>query len=68
VGAFEQIKGKAKEALGSVTGSDGLRREGQAQQLKAEEELRSRRARLEADRHARQAEAHERAERRHQGT
>jgi uncharacterized protein YjbJ (UPF0337 family) len=68
VGAFDRIKGKAKEAVGSATGSDDLRREGQAQQLKAEEELRSRRARLEADKHERLAEAHERAERRHQGT
>lgn len=68
MGVFDQIKGKAKEAVGSATGSDGLRREGQAQQLKAEEERRSRKARLEADKHARQAEAHERAQRRHQGT
>ena len=74
MGAFDHIKGKAKEAVGSVTGSDDLRREGQAQQLKAEEERLSRKARLEADRHERlaeeherRAEAHERAERGHQG-
>jgi uncharacterized protein YjbJ (UPF0337 family) len=37
-GVVEDVKGKAKEAVGSVTGRDDLRREGHAQQDKAEAE------------------------------
>ncbi|MCW2731367.1 MAG: hypothetical protein JWR13_2183 [Mycobacterium sp.] len=37
-GVVEDVKGKAKEAVGSVTGRDDLKREGQAQQDKAEAE------------------------------
>ncbi|MEZ0362180.1 CsbD family protein [Mycobacterium sp. pUA109] len=37
-GAVEGVKGKAKEAVGTVTGRDDLIREGQAQQDKAEAE------------------------------
>jgi uncharacterized protein YjbJ (UPF0337 family) len=35
-GVVEGVKGKAKEAVGAVTGQDDLTREGQAQQDKAE--------------------------------
>jgi len=35
-GVVEDVKGKAKEAAGAVTGQDRLQREGQAQQDKAE--------------------------------
>lgn len=35
-GAVEGLKGKAKEALGAVTGNDELAREGRAQQDKGE--------------------------------
>lgn len=35
-GVVEGIKGKAKEAIGTVTGRDDLVREGKAQQDKAE--------------------------------
>ena len=35
-GVVEGVKGKAKEAVGAVTGQDNLTREGQAQQDKAE--------------------------------
>ena len=35
-GVVEDIKGKAKEAVGHVTGDDDLKNEGQAQQDKAE--------------------------------
>ena len=35
-GVVEDVKGKAKEAVGTVTGRDDLIREGQAQQDKAE--------------------------------
>jgi uncharacterized protein YjbJ (UPF0337 family) len=35
-GVVEGVKGKAKEAVGAVTGNDNLRREGEAQQDKAD--------------------------------
>jgi uncharacterized protein YjbJ (UPF0337 family) len=35
-GVVEDVKGKAKEAVGAVAGRDDLTREGQAQQDKAE--------------------------------
>ncbi|CAN5336791.1 CsbD family protein [soil metagenome] len=35
-GAVEDVKGKAKEAVGTVTGRDDLQKEGQAQQDKAD--------------------------------
>jgi uncharacterized protein YjbJ (UPF0337 family) len=68
VGALDDIKGKAKEATGSVTGSDDLRKEGQAQQQKSAEEQRSQEARLEAEKHDEKADAQERTEARHQGS
>lgn len=37
-GVVEDVKGKAKEAAGAVTGSDKLKREGEAQQSKADAE------------------------------
>jgi uncharacterized protein YjbJ (UPF0337 family) len=37
-GVVEDVKGKAKEAVGTVTGRDDLTREGKAQQDKAEAE------------------------------
>jgi uncharacterized protein YjbJ (UPF0337 family) len=37
-GVVEDVKGKAKEAVGTVTGQDDLRREGAAQQDKADAE------------------------------
>jgi uncharacterized protein YjbJ (UPF0337 family) len=35
-GVIENVKGKAKEIIGIVTNRDGLRKEGRAQQEKAE--------------------------------
>ena len=35
-GVFEDVKGKAKEAVGSVVGNENLKAEGAAQQDKAE--------------------------------
>jgi uncharacterized protein YjbJ (UPF0337 family) len=35
-GVIEDVKGKAKEIIGIVTNRDGLRKEGRAQQEKAE--------------------------------
>ena len=68
MGVFDDAKGKAKEAVGSVTGSDDLRAEGLAQQRKSDEETRAERARLEAERHEEQAAAHEEKEQRRQGS
>jgi uncharacterized protein YjbJ (UPF0337 family) len=68
VSAFEEAKGKAKEATGSLTGSDDLREEGQAQQRKSEEERKAEDAQAEAEKHADRAERHENAESRHQGS
>ncbi len=64
-GIVEDVKGKAKEGVGTVTGNDSLKREGSAQQDKAqsqrevagkEAEAEKARAKAEAD------EARERAE------
>lgn len=37
-GVVEEVKGKAKEAAGAVTDNDKLKREGEAQQSKADAE------------------------------
>jgi uncharacterized protein YjbJ (UPF0337 family) len=65
---IEKLKGKAKDTVGALIGSDSLREEGQAQQLKAEEKLRAEEARRRAEQHEQRAELHERAERDRQGT
>jgi uncharacterized protein YjbJ (UPF0337 family) len=64
----DRLKGKAKEAVGSVTGSDGLREEGLAQQRKAAEREKAELARKDADRHEQLAKVHEERERANQGT
>ncbi|MEY2424926.1 MAG: hypothetical protein QOI61_498 [Actinomycetota bacterium] len=51
-GVTETIKGKAKEAVGSITDNDALKREGEAQQQKG-------RADVNADKHEAKAKAHE---------
>lgn len=38
VGAFEEVKGKVKQAAGDLTDDDQLRREGKAQERKGEAE------------------------------
>lgn len=60
---LDGLKGKAKEALGDVTGSDGLREEGQAQQHKEAERERAANAQHVADEHAERAEQQSAAER-----
>ena len=37
-GVVEEVKGRVKEAVGSITGNDDLKREGTAQQQKADDE------------------------------
>lgn len=65
-GVVEDVKGKAKEAAGAVTGQDELRHEGRAQQDKAaaEREVASKEA--EAEKARAKAEAHEAEQRAHQ--
>lgn len=48
-GVVEDVKGKAKEAVGAVTGQDDLTREGRAQQDKAEAQRDAARKEAEAD-------------------
>ena len=65
-GVIEDVKGKAKEAVGAVTGHDDLKKEGQAQQDKAdssrevaEKEAEAEKARAEADAHEAEQRAHQ---------
>ncbi|MCA1821422.1 MAG: CsbD family protein [Pseudonocardiaceae bacterium] len=68
MGSAEETKGKLKEAAGSITGSDDLRAEGQAQQHKGQQEEKAADARAMADEHERKAESFESVEQDHQGT
>jgi uncharacterized protein YjbJ (UPF0337 family) len=68
MGALDDVKGQAKEVVGSVTGSDDLREEGQAQQKKADHEEEAASARAEAREHEDKAGTHEHAEQKHQGS
>jgi uncharacterized protein YjbJ (UPF0337 family) len=65
-GVVEGIKGKAKEAVGSVTGNEDMRDEGQAQQRKADAQRDVAEKEAQADRARAESEAHEAAERAHQ--
>ena len=64
----DKAKGKMKEAVGNLTGSDDLRREGQAQQHKGHHEAQAAEARALAEKHEREANLFEHEERRRQGT
>ena len=68
MGTGDKIKGKLKETVGSVTGSDHLRKEGQAQQHKGHHEQKAAEARAVAEKHELQAEVFEDEEARRQGT
>jgi uncharacterized protein YjbJ (UPF0337 family) len=59
MGAFEEVKGKAKQALGNVANDPDLVREGQAQEDKGEAEREATEARVEAKAHVAMAEADE---------
>ncbi|HEX3611416.1 MAG TPA: hypothetical protein VHU88_06985 [Sporichthyaceae bacterium] len=65
-GVMEDLKGKAKEAFGSVSGNDDLKREGQAQQDKAKAEREVAGKEAEAEQARSRAEAHEAQQRSHQ--
>jgi len=59
MGAFEELKGKAKKAVGDVTDDPGLRREGEAQADKGAAEREATQARAEAVAHEKAADVHE---------
>ncbi len=65
-GVFEEVKGKAKEAAGAVTGNEEMRREGQTQQEKADAERDVARKEAEAEKARAVAEAREAEQRSHQ--
>ena len=56
MGVFEQLKGKAKEAVGDVTGNDALEQEGKAQADKGAEQRKADAAQAEAKAHEKAAE------------
>jgi uncharacterized protein YjbJ (UPF0337 family) len=55
MGTGDKIKGKIKEAVGSITDSDHLRKEGRAQQRKGHHEQKAAEARAVAEKHEREA-------------
>jgi len=59
MGAFEELKGKAKKAVGDATDNPGLRREGEAQADKGAAEREAAEARAEAAAHETAADVHE---------
>ena len=56
MGVFEQIKGKAKEVAGEVTGNEALEQEGSAQVDKGVEQSKADAAQAEAKAHEKAAE------------
>ena len=65
-GVVEDVKGKAKEAVGALTGKDELRREGEAQQEKAGAQREVAAKEAEAEKARAEAAAHEAEQRSHQ--
>ncbi|MEO9223730.1 MAG: CsbD family protein [Acidimicrobiales bacterium] len=65
-GVVEGVKGKAKEAAGAVVGNDRLKKEGQAQQDKAESQREVAQKEAEAEKARAEAEGHEAQERANQ--
>ena len=65
-GIVEDVKGKAKEAIGAVAGKDELKREGEAQQAKAGAQREVAAKEAEADKARAEATAHEAEQRSHQ--
>lgn len=63
MGAFEEAKGKVKQAVGDLTDDADLHKEGSAQEAKGEHEQAEEKARAEAREHAEKANAFEQEER-----
>ena len=67
-GKVDDLKGRVKEAAGSLTGSEDLKREGRSQQEKGQQEAEAARLRAEAEKADAAAKAAQTEEQRHQGT
>jgi uncharacterized protein YjbJ (UPF0337 family) len=65
-GIVEDVKGKAKEAVGALTGKEELKREGEAQQAKADAQRDVAVKEGEAEKARAEARAHEAEQRSHQ--
>ena len=65
-GVVEDVKGKAKEAAGTVTGRDDLTEEGKAQQDKADAQRDAAAKEAEADKARGEAQAEEQRQKSHQ--
>ncbi|WP_325096632.1 microaggregate-binding protein 1 [Mycolicibacterium vinylchloridicum] len=65
-GVVEDVKGKAKEAVGTVTGRDDLTEEGKAQQDKADAQRDAAAKEAEADKARGEAKAQEKRQESHQ--
>jgi uncharacterized protein YjbJ (UPF0337 family) len=65
-GVVEDVKGKAKEAAGSVFGKEDLRDEGRAQQDKAEDQREAAKREAQAEKARGQAEADEQRQKAHE--
>jgi uncharacterized protein YjbJ (UPF0337 family) len=65
-GVAEEVKGRLKEAAGAVTGNDSMRREGEAQQRKADAQREVAAKEAEAEKARARVGAHEAEERAHQ--
>ncbi|MHC1563009.1 CsbD family protein [Actinomycetospora sp. C-140] len=64
--AAEDLKGRAKEAVGAITGQDDWAREGQEQQKKADAEDTARQKEAEAQKARAQADKKEADQKKHQ--
>lgn len=65
-GVAEEVKGRVKEAAGTLTGNDRLQREGEAQQQKADAERDVAKKEAQAEQARAKAEAKEAEQRSHQ--
>lgn len=65
-GVVEDVKGRAKEAVGSVLGNSDLKDEGEAQQRKADADREVAEKEAEAEEARAESEAHEAEQRAHQ--
>lgn len=65
-GAIEEVKGKAKEAAGVITGNNDLEKEGEAQQEKADAQREVARKEAEAEKARGEASVKEAEQRSHQ--
>ncbi len=65
-GVVEDVKGRAKEAVGSVVGNKDMKEEGEAQQRKADADRDVAEKEAEAEKARAESEAHEADQRAHQ--